>query len=382
MLVLPSSIDSEGWQAVWALSGALSGANPLQLSFVLPFFAMRLRQKLLAVAALALATNGIAQQAGPDLRTIHIGTLDFAAGTLTVETGNAVRGFAPSWNADGTKLVYLTRTNDAGRSRTTLNIDTNGTTRQVIADIDGAMSATNEPDIVLLEGTNANGEAGVFQIDLRTGKSTIIAARGRASFVSGDGRYLYFFRGEGTHHELMEHDLTTREEHALISYEHAPEIPESAYVSPDRTRVYYRVPDPGAKTPEPQSHIIERELASGRERELLSGCLGHLRPSPDGRYAVVRQIDPDGKWAAMRLLPLIDARPATDLLRADGNAALFFSFWSPDSQTVILRMPDNGQPANWWIPLDGRPKKALSRFVGSAAVSPNGKTIAFTANGN
>ena len=79
----------------------------------------------------------------------------------------------------------------------------------------------------------------------------------------------------------------------------------------------------------------------------------------------------------MRLLSLVDDRPVTDLMRAEGNAALFFSFWSPDSRSVILQMPDNGRPTNWWVPLDGKPQKALSRFVGSAAIHPNGKTIAF-----
>src|SRR5205823_4832141 len=142
-------------------------------------------------------------------------------------------------------------------------------------------------------------------------------------FVSGDGHRLYFFRGEGAHHELVELDLSTRQERTIISYEHAPDIPESAYVSPDRTHVYYRRPDAGAKTPEPQSRIIERDLISGHERELLFGRLGHLRPSPDGRYAVVRHVDPAGKWVAMRLLSLIDAQPVSDLMRADGNAALF-----------------------------------------------------------
>jgi Tol biopolymer transport system component len=140
------------------------------------------------------------------------------------------------------------------------------------------------------------------------------------------------------------------------------------------------VPEPGAKTPEPESHIVERDLASGHERTLVSGRLGHLRPSPDGRYAVVRQNDPDGKWVAMRLVSLVDDRPATDLMRAEGNAALYFSFWSPDSRSVILQTPHNGQPTNWWVTLDGQPPKALSRFVGAAAVRPNGKTIAFAAN--
>ena len=87
-----------------------------------------------------------------------------------------------------------------------------------------------------------------------------------------------------------------------------------------------------------------------------------------------------GKWVAMRLLPLVDARPATDLMRAEGNTALFFSFWSPDNRSVILQMPDHGRATSWWVPLDGRPQKALSRFVGSAAVHPNRKTIAFSAS--
>lgn len=340
-----------------------------------------------ASAALALVVIGAGRQGGPAMPIIHIGTMDFATGTLIVpEVGvsQAIRGFAPLWSVDGTKLVYLSKTGAAGRSRTALNVETNGTTREVATDVvlGGAMSVTIDPNLVLVEGANGNGELGVLEVNLLTGKSTMLAAGGRASFVSGDGRRAYFFRGEGAHHELVELDFSTRRERTIISYEHAPDIPESAYVSPDGNRVYYRVPESGAKTPEPQSRIIEHDLASGHERELLSGRLGHLRPSPDGRYALVRQIDPGGKWVAMRLLPLIDAQPVSDLMRAPGNAALFFSFWSRDSHSVVLQMPKNGQPTSWWVPLANRRPYALSRFIGAATVHPNGRTIAFAVNDN
>lgn len=340
---------------------------------------------LFVTIGIASVTIGLAQRGGSAAPTIHIATMDFVTGTLSVPPvglDQAIRGFALLWNGDGARLVYLLRTSDSDGSRTTLNVETNGVTRQVATDVSvrGAMSATSDPDIVLIEGAIGNGESGVLQVNLLTGKSMLLAAGARASFVSGDGRRLYFFRGEGDHHELFELDLSTRQERTVISYEHAPDIPESAYVSPDRAHVYYRIPDAGAKTPEPQSRIIARDLASGRERILLSGRLGHLRPSPDGRYAVVRQVDSAGQWVAMRLIPLIDAQPVSDLMRAEGNAALFFSFWSRDSHSVILQMPQGGRPTNWWVPLADRRQRPLPRFVGAAAVHPNGKTIAFIAN--
>ncbi len=37
---------------------------------------------------------------------------------------------------------------------------------------------------------------------------------------------------------------------------------------------------------------------------------------------------------------------------------------------------NNGRPAGWSVPLAGRAQKALSRFIGPAAIHPNGKTIA------
>jgi hypothetical protein len=384
------------WQYRWcdaiALIALLSAANLGTLAIMEPLpndLPMRMESRgiLVAIAAGALVTLGMARQGAPSVPTIHIGTMDFTTGTLSVpavELRQAIRGFAPLWNVDGTKLVYLSRTSDSGSSRTTLNVETNGATRQVVTNVSlgGAMSVTTDPDVVLIEGANGNGEAGVLQVNVLTGESSMLAPGGRASFVSGDGHHLYFFRGEGAHHDLVELDLSTREERVIISYEHAPDIPQSAYVSPDRTHVYYRVPDAGATTPEPRSRIIERDLSSGRERELVSGRLGHLRPSPDGRYAVVRQVDPAGKWVAMRLLALIDHQPVSDLMRADGNAGLFFSFWSRDSHSVVLQMPDHGRPTNWWVPLTGRGRRALARFVGAAVVHPNGKTIAFTAYDN
>src|SRR5215471_12261630 len=123
---------------------------------------------LVAIAALALVTIGIARQGGPAAPTIHIGTMDFATGTLSmpaVGLRQAVRGFSPLWNADGTRLVYLSRTSDTGGNRTTLNVETNGATREVVTDVSlgGAMSVTTDPDIVLIEGTNGNGESGGLQ---------------------------------------------------------------------------------------------------------------------------------------------------------------------------------------------------------------------------
>ena len=56
-------------------------------------------------------------------------------GTLTVpETGSseAVPGFSPLWNADGTLLVYLSRTGASGGIRATLNVELGGTTRTVV----------------------------------------------------------------------------------------------------------------------------------------------------------------------------------------------------------------------------------------------------------
>src|SRR5215471_5716036 len=120
---------------------------------------------LVAIAALALVTIGNARQGGPAVPTIHIGTMDFATGTLNapaVGLSQAVRGFSPLWNTDGTRLVYLSRTNDAGGSRTTLNVETNGVTRELVTDVSlgGAMSVATDPDTVLIEGTNGNGESG------------------------------------------------------------------------------------------------------------------------------------------------------------------------------------------------------------------------------
>src|SRR5689334_18570731 len=109
---------------------------------------MGLRQMFVALAALVTATIGIAQQGGQAVPTIHIGTLDFANGRLTLpEAGlsKAIPGFSPLWNADGTRLLYLSRTGYSGGIRTTLNVESNGTTRELVSDVSiGAMSVTTD----------------------------------------------------------------------------------------------------------------------------------------------------------------------------------------------------------------------------------------------
>ena len=340
---------------------------------------------LSAMTAVWLVTIEMAHQGGSKVPTIHIGTVDFSTGVLTaadVHPSKPIHGFAPLWNVDGTKLVYLSTTTDASGSSTTLNVETSGVTRAVVTDVavGGTMTATRDPNVILVEGKNGKGEAGLFQINVLTGKATMLAAGARASFSNADGRTVYFFRGSGAHHELVGLELATGRQRTIIAYEHAPDIPESAYVSSDQSHVYYRIPAAGAKTPEPESRIIERDLRTGHERDLLAGRLGHLRPSPNGRYAVVRQVDPAGTWVAMRLLPLGGTEPVSDLMRAEGNAALFFSFWSRDSRSVVLQMPENKRPTSWWVSLANGQRRALSRFVGAAVVHPDGKTIAFVAN--
>jgi Tol biopolymer transport system component len=311
---------------------------------------------------------------------VHLAAMDFTTGTLTARDNSstkAIHGYAPAWTADGAALVYLSKPNVPG-ARAILNVDSNGITKAIVSDVSftGAINATADPNVVLIDGTDAKGESGLYRVHLTTGGVTLLAAGARASFVGKGRGHVYFFRGKGSQHDLIDHDLSTGSERVLVSYQHSGNIPEDAFISPDGARVYYRLPEPDAKTPEPNSRVIEHELVSGRERQVFAGHLGYLWQSPDGRFLAVRDDDPARRWVAMRLVSLIDSQPPKELMRLEAANGLFFSGWSPDSRSVLLQKAQNAR-TTWWVPIAGGPAKQLPRFVPDPAIHPDGTTIAF-----
>jgi Tol biopolymer transport system component len=314
-------------------------------------------------------------------QVLHVGAIDFNTGTVTLSQSES-GAFGPIWTRGGTALAYLSRQHaPRGGFHTTVKLQSNGTTQEISSGAIWPISLlrTFDPNILLVEATSAPNRLPLllYQLDLGSGVASLIGP-GRAVQVSADGRHAYYFRGDAPTHELVGRDLATGAEQTLLTYQHPDaRIVESAYVSDDGARLYYRVPDPDAARPYPSSRILVRDIKSSREQELLSGRLGPFKPSPDGRYLATSQIDGNGK--TVRLLSLQGSEPVRDLLHVDGSVG--FS-WGPDSRFMLVDGQQNGKNTSWWVPLGGAVPKQLSQYVPSPAINSDGKRIAFSVSDN
>jgi Tol biopolymer transport system component len=124
--------------------------------------------------------------------------------------------------------------------------------------------------------------------------------------------------------------------------------------------------------------------AGGTPRQLLSheaagGDLGHAVWSPDGRYVFVMSTPPKSTLSSLLRVSLDGSKPLKIADNAGEPAC------TPDGQTLIFvhTDPNAGNAQLWRANLDGSNTKPLSSAtytdIVSPAVSPDGKTLAFSA---
>jgi Tol biopolymer transport system component len=146
--------------------------------------------------------------------------------------------------------------------------------------------------------------------------------------------------------------------------------------SPDGKRVYY-----GRKVLNNEFAIVERDLASGSEREVVRRkALGVPSVSPDGRYIAATSS------SSLLLIPIAGGEPR-ELLGVTAPER-FWSYvaWVPDGRGVIVLRRGGGYgPGELSLVLvgDGQPRKLeidMRNFAGGAfSVHPDGRQIAYLA---
>ena len=138
--------------------------------------------------------------------------------------------------------------------------------------------------------------------------------------------------------------------------------------------------------------MIERDLASGVERELIRGNLGGVALSPDGRYLATSNVDLATKSQSIMLVPVAGGEPRV-LMRVAlpqsvidrwmlaknlNQLNMLRILWSPDSRSLVVEHTQ-AKPEQWWVPVDGRePAKRVSLGVNlwNVRVHPDGRRIA------
>lgn len=306
---------------------------------------------------------------------------DFRTGTFAGEPQNVDVGTSPSWSRDGSTLAYIDRPN-VPFGRQTLKLRTvDGSVRGIKPELRNfaAVHWGTSPDVVFTTGSDGAAKTGLWSIDLRTGATTFLSAGARQLQVSADGRRLYFFRGSGAH-EFVERDPASGEERVLLSYS-SPVAPESAQVTKDGSKMYYRAPEAGASAPQPQSRILERDVKTGSERELFRGRLGLVNLSPDERYIAIKEFNAEQKWVAFKLVSTTDASNVREVMRIpDANHDLLtFGGWAGDGTAVLINQGKTATHAaqTWWVPTSGSAPRRLPHYLGAPNISPDGKTLVF-----
>jgi Tol biopolymer transport system component len=189
----------------------------------------------------------------------------------------------------------------------------------------------------VLKGSDAKGREGVFQIDAQSGALTELV---RIPGSSGNS------------------------------------LPA---MSPDGTKLYFWTGNVLRGTP--GSRFLERDLASGHERELF-GAGGPLYPdlSPDGRQLAGVIADDKRTPVAVVLIPVAGGE-AKELFRVrDGEALSSYIAWTPDGRGVVVPVRGEGGFAPLFVPLSGEtPRKLDLETSGTGLrIHPDGRQVAFT----
>jgi Tol biopolymer transport system component len=260
----------------------------------------------LFLATLRLESAGI-KVAGVDLANGRVSTpVD-----VGVELANPFKAWTSyAWSPGGQTLAVFRRS-AANAGVFSFKDYSTGTVRDVRAresDCAGGMVWSGDGRFFVCHGAVAGSggratRAGIIRVDVATGDARFLTA-GRAPSLSPDSRTLYLLRGD--------------------------------------------------QAPGVESSVIQFDLASGTERELLRrSSLYALQVSPDGRHLVARLVD-GGTQTQSLLLVSVETAEARELSVVPEPGFVDALFWAPDSRSVLARRAVSSRKPIWArVSLDG-----------------------------
>jgi Tol biopolymer transport system component len=238
---------------------------------------------------------------------------------------------SPDWSPDGRSLAYI-----SGGSVLAIRSMDSGQTRELRPALSPIFSPRWAPDgrSFAVDGRDDKGRRGIYRIDAQTGTTSLIV-----QVPPNLGLY------------------------------------GLAWL-PDGRKVVYRENNPEA------FRVIEHDIPSGSQRELLRGNVLTMSLSSDGRHLAYSTSPP---WRLMVLS--LDGGPPREV-RIEGMepAPIMVIAWTPDSRAILFRSstPNSGSGGLWLISPDGgQPRKVglnvdiipLTRFF-----NPRTNQVAFAAD--
>ena len=335
----------------------------------------------------------------------QLATIDIANGRFVSEPLDSAQGylqssFSPVWSSDGKELAYTIDLPGRPSVIAIRSID-NGKSREVRPQLEyyGLASWIPGGRFLLLNGTDFKGRRGMFRMDAETGVATplVLDVFGYYPIWAPDGRS-FLLDDNGSQHELKRIDAISGKVTQILPVQ-AGQGDFGLYPSwsPDGTKIYYRRVfrfTDGVPPVSQDSALIERDLASGLERELIRRpFVGVPHPTPDGKNLVTDMTDSASNSRMVVLIPATGGDPLV-LLRVpsgiapaalnnfDRGAWPFINIVTADGRAAVVRkqLRGSGGPSEMWlVPTgEGQPKK-IGEIVGSGlAYSPDLSRIAYT----
>jgi Tol biopolymer transport system component len=310
--------------------------------YALPFeggtrqgIARQIKSDIGQAVTLGLTRSGVLYFAlTPGSRDFLTASIDFESGTILTQPVPAVQRFlgtnyGPDWSPDGRYLSYVSYRRKEANVLEIHSAET-GQDRELRPRLRYFNLVRWSPDgrSFVAQGTDLKGRQGIYRIDGQTGQvePIVVSAPGVES-----------------------------------------QIPQWA---PDGRKIFYRRGDGARKN----DSLVERELASGSEREMLRGTdLRWFSVAPDGKQLACATVDPATKEAALFVLAVAGGE-RRDLLRPSNGFG--FPQWTPDGRLILLRK----EGELWAVaPEGGQPRKidlGVARVL-DVRVHPDGRQIAF-----
>jgi len=305
------------------------------------------------------------------LREVSIATLDPATGKQTGRLARFEGRFtdgivAAAWSPDGNRMLYAQgepagtaalsnprgATGPAGHAKPVIQTISTGEVRTLPGlEMLGTGRLAWMPDgrSVIVNGTDSEGEWGLFQVNIETGAFTNMRAAGQYPASSHPN-------------------------------------PRAPAVSPDGRRVFFN-PGPGGSGV--SRGIVVRDLTSGAEQTVTTRAVGGFALSPDGRWLAAIGSSIDGPRHVF-VIPSSGGEPRPLAAVVSGWEILQPVAWSHDGRFVLVvkvgtSVADSRALEIWQVPLDGtEPRNTGIRWSDSGAgithisAHPDGRRLAIS----